>query len=28
VQFPFNKPLPLQLIAEIAKWCYDNGNHH
>ncbi len=28
VQFPHNKPLPLQLIAEIAKWCYDTGNHH
>lgn len=23
VQFPYNKPLPLPLIAEIAKWCYD-----
>lgn len=19
--------LPLELIAEIAKWCYDTGNH-
>lgn len=28
VQFPYNKPLPLQLIAEIAKWCYDTRNHH
>lgn len=28
VQFPYNKPIPLQLIAEIAKWCYDTGNHH
>jgi uncharacterized protein YdhG (YjbR/CyaY superfamily) len=28
VQFPYNKPLPLPLIAEIAKWCYDIGNHH
>ena len=28
VQFPFNKPLPLPLITEIAKWCYDTGNHH
>jgi uncharacterized protein YdhG (YjbR/CyaY superfamily) len=28
VQFPYNKPLPLPLIAEIAKWCYDTGNHH
>lgn len=22
IQFPHNKPLPLELIAEIAKWCY------
>ena len=28
VQFPYNKPLPLPLIAEIAKWCYDTGNNH
>ncbi|NLG88538.1 MAG: hypothetical protein GX494_04875 [Clostridiaceae bacterium] len=27
VQFPYNKPIPLELIAEIAKWCYDTGNH-
>lgn len=23
VQFPYNKPLPLELITEIAKWCYE-----
>lgn len=28
VQFPHNKPIPLELIAEIAKWCYETGNHH
>ena len=22
IQFPFNKDLPLDLIAEIAVWCY------
>ncbi|HHY81855.1 MAG TPA: hypothetical protein GX505_04145 [Clostridiales bacterium] len=27
VQFPYNKPMPLNLIAEIAKWCYETGNH-
>lgn len=27
-QFPYDKPLPLLLIAEIAKWCYDTENHH
>jgi len=28
VQFPYSKPVPLDLIAEIAKWCYETGNHH
>lgn len=27
IQFQYSKPLPLILIAEIAKWCYDNRNH-
>lgn len=27
IQFPYAKPLPLELIAEIAKWCYETGNH-
>lgn len=27
VQLPYNKPLPLQLIADIAKWCYMTENH-
>jgi hypothetical protein len=25
VQLPYDKPLPLDLIAEIAKWCYETG---
>lgn len=28
IRLPYNKPLPLDLIAEIAKWCYETGNHH
>lgn len=28
IQFHYDKPLPLDLIAEIAKWCYETGNHH
>lgn len=28
VQLPYNKPIPFELIAEIAKWCYETGNHH
>lgn len=27
VQFPYDKPLPLELIAEIGKWCYEKYNH-
>lgn len=27
IQFPYNKPLPLELIAEIAVWCARTGNH-
>lgn len=27
-QPPYKKPLPLPLIAEIAQWCYETGNHH
>lgn len=25
IQFPYDKPLPLELIAEIAKWCAENA---
>lgn len=28
VQLPYNKPLPLDLIADIAKWCDEMGSHH
>lgn len=28
LQLPYSKPLPLELIAEIAKWCYETLNHH
>lgn len=27
IWLPYDKPLPLELVAEIAKWCYDTGNH-
>ncbi|HOB21086.1 MAG TPA: DUF1801 domain-containing protein, partial [Candidatus Atribacteria bacterium] len=27
VQLPYDKPLPLDLIAEMAAWCYTTGNH-
>lgn len=28
IQIPYDKPLPLALISEIAKWCEETGNHH
>ena len=28
IQFQYKEPIPLDLIAEIAKWCYEPGNHH
>lgn len=27
IQFLYSKPLPLELIGDIAKWCYETGNH-
>lgn len=27
LQLPYSKPLPLDLLAEIAKWSYETGNH-
>ncbi|MDD3140286.1 MAG: DUF1801 domain-containing protein [Lachnospiraceae bacterium] len=27
IQIPYKEPLPLELIAQIASWCYDTGNH-
>lgn len=27
IQFPYDKTIPFELIAEIAKWCYNSGNH-
>ena len=28
LQLPYNRPLPLELIAEIAKWCAETVNHY
>ena len=27
IQIPYGKPLPAELIADIARWCYETGNH-
>ena len=28
VQFPYNAEIPLDLIGDIAQWCYETGHHH
>lgn len=28
IQFPYEKKVPLELIAKIATWCFETGNHH
>ncbi len=27
IRLPYDKPLPLELVGKIAKWCYETGNH-
>ena len=27
VQIPYSNPLPLELIQDIARWCYETGHH-
>ena len=27
IQIPYSEELPLELICEIAKWCWENGSH-
>ena len=27
IQIPYSDELPLDLIAEIAEWCWETGNH-
>lgn len=28
IQFMYDRPIPYELIKEIALWCYTTGNHH
>lgn len=28
IQFQYDEPIPYDLIAEIALWCYETGHHH
>lgn len=27
IQLPYSRPVPAELISDIAKWCYETGNH-
>ena len=27
IQFPYAKPISLELIGEISAWCWQTGNH-
>ena len=27
IQFLYSRPIPLELIADIARWCYKTGKH-
>ncbi len=27
IQLPYSKPVPVGLISDIAKWCFQTGNH-
>lgn len=28
IQFPYSSPVPSDLIADIARWCYETGEEH
>lgn len=27
IQFLYSRPIPLELIADMARWCYETGKH-
>lgn len=27
IQLPYNRSVPVELISDIARWCYETGNH-
>lgn len=27
IQLPYGRPVPAKLISDIARWCYETGNH-
>ena len=27
IQLPYSRPVPVELVSDIARWCYETGNH-
>ena len=27
IQLPYSRSVPVELISDIARWCYETGNH-
>lgn len=27
IQLPYSRPVPAELVSDIARWCYETGNH-
>ncbi len=27
IQIPYSRPVPAELVFDIARWCYETGNH-
>ena len=27
IQLPYNRPVPTKLVFDLARWCYETGNH-
>ena len=27
IQLPYSRPVPAELVSDIARWCFETGNH-
>ena len=27
IQLPYSRPVPAELVSDIARWCLETGNH-
>lgn len=27
IQLPYSQPVPVELVSDIARWCFETGNH-